>query len=65
MSAQTVHKLYWDFEREERWLNGKAAQGENLIRYRWGTYTFEQGAPGEWTYRIELLPESALPGVHG
>lgn len=58
MSTHTVHKLYWDFEKEERWLNNQAAQGDNLIRYRWGTYTFEKGVPGEWIYRIELLPES-------
>jgi len=58
MSTRTVHKLYWDFEKEEAWLNEQAAQGENLVRYRWGTYTLEQGAPGEWIYRIELLPES-------
>jgi len=58
MSTHIAHKLYWDFEKEEAWLNDKAAQGENLVRYRWGTYTFEQGAPREWIYRIELLPES-------
>ncbi|HEY5549385.1 MAG TPA: DUF2812 domain-containing protein [Coriobacteriia bacterium] len=59
MSTRTVHKLYWDFEKEERWLNEMAARGLNLVRYRWGTYTLEQGTPGEWTYRIELLPEVA------
>lgn len=59
MSTQAVHRLYLDFEKEERWLNEMAAKGLDLVRYRWGTYTFEQAEPGEWIYRIELLPESA------
>ena len=56
MTTKTVHKLYWDFEKEERWLNEMSAKGLNLVRYRWGTYTFETGAPGQWIYRLELLP---------
>jgi len=56
MSAKTIHKLYWDFEKEERWLNDMSAQGLNLVHYSWGTYTFETGPAGEWIYRLELLP---------
>jgi hypothetical protein len=58
VSATTIHKLYWDFEKEERWLNEMAAKGLDLVGYSWGTYRFEHGTPGEWTYRIELLPET-------
>lgn len=53
----TVRKLYWNFEREEAWLNEMAARGLSLIAYRWGTYTFEHTEPGRWIYRLELLPE--------
>jgi hypothetical protein len=59
MIARRVHKLFWDFEKEERWLNEMAAQGLNLVRYRWGTYDFERGGPGEWIYRIQFLDDDA------
>lgn len=59
MSATTIHKLYWDFEKEELWLNDLAARGLALTDYCWGTYRFEQSAPGQWQYRIELLPQNA------
>ena len=58
MSVRTVHRLYYDFEREERWLNEQAAQGWNFVRYGWGGYRFEQGEPDAFVYRIELLPAS-------
>ena len=56
MSVKVVHRLYWDFEREERWLNEQAALGWHLVRYSLGGYRFEQGEPGAFIYRIELLP---------
>jgi hypothetical protein len=56
MTSKVVHRLYWDFEKEERWLNEMAAKGEDLVRYRLGSYHFERGEPGEWVYRIELIP---------
>lgn len=59
MTAVTVHRLYWDFEKEERWLNEMAAGGLNLIRHRWSTYRFERGTPGEWIYRIQFLDNDA------
>ncbi len=58
MNVTTKHRLYWDYEKEERWLNEMASKGLHLLRYSWGTYRFEQGTPGEWTYRIELLPQA-------
>jgi hypothetical protein len=56
MSGKVVHRFYSDYEKEERWLNEMASQGWHLVRYRLGGYHFEQGEPGEWIYRIELLP---------
>lgn len=56
MTNKVVHRLYWDFEKEERWLNEMAARGEDLVRYRPGSYHFEEGEPGAWVYRIQLLP---------
>ena len=59
MNVTTVRKLYWNFEKEERWLNEMAANGQALRHYSWGTYRFETSRPAEWTYRIELLPDVA------
>ncbi len=59
MSTETVRKLYWDFEKEERWLNEMAERGLSLVSYRWGTYEFEKSEPGEWVYRIQFLDEDA------
>jgi hypothetical protein len=58
MSDKTVFKLFWDFEKEERWLNEMAAKGLNLVNCGWGIYRFAAGRPGQWIYRIELLPRS-------
>lgn len=52
-----VHKLFINYEKEEKWLNEMAAKGYNFINYTIGTYTFEGGTPGEYIYRIELLKE--------
>lgn len=56
MSTKTVYRLHLDYEKEERWLNEMASRGWHLVRYRLGGYHFEQGEPGAWIYRIELLP---------
>jgi hypothetical protein len=63
MSGRVVHKLYWDFEREERWLNEMASEGWQLERYRLGRYQFGPGEPGAWIYRIELLPAALRSGA--
>lgn len=55
MSGRVVRRFYWDFEKEDRWLNEMAAQGWQLVRYSLGTYHFERGEAGRWVYRIELL----------
>jgi hypothetical protein len=56
MSGRVVHRLYWDYEKEERWLNEMASQGWHFSGHRLGGYHFDQGEPGAWIYRIELLP---------
>jgi len=56
MSGKVVYRFYSDYEKEERWLNEMASRGWHLVRYRLGGYHFEEGRPGTWIYRIELLP---------
>ena len=56
---QVIRKAYWNFEKEERWLNRLAAQGLALTDYSWCRYVFEETQPGEYIYRIELLDHHA------
>lgn len=55
-----VRKLFtaWDFEKEEAWINEMATNGKALVNYSIFTYTFEDCAPGEYIYRLELLERS-------
>ncbi|MEL7603480.1 MAG: DUF2812 domain-containing protein [Bacillota bacterium] len=50
-----IRKAYWNFIREEDWLNRLAAQGLALTDYSWCRYVFEDSQPGEYIFRIELL----------
>lgn len=50
-----VCKAYWDFEREERWLNDMSAKGLALTDYSWCRYVFADAPKGQYLYRIELL----------
>jgi hypothetical protein len=50
-----VRKMFWDYEKEERWLNEKSAKGLMLTEYSWCRYVFTEGSANEYTYRIELL----------
>jgi len=56
---QIIRKIYYNFEKEERWLNSLAAKGLALTDYSWCRYVFEDKTPGEYTYRIELLDHLA------
>ena len=50
-----VRKAFWDYEKEEKWLNEMSAKGMALTDYSWCRYVFEEAQPNEYTYRIELL----------
>lgn len=53
----TVHKVFsiGAFEKEEQWLNQMAAKGMILTDVGFCKYVFEEGTPGEYIYRLELL----------
>lgn len=53
----TIYKWFWvwDFDKEEQWLNHMAEKGLHLIDIGWCRYLFEEGIPGEYTVRLELL----------
>lgn len=55
-----VFKMFVDFEKEEQWLNEMSAKGLQLSSYYFGQYVFEDGKPGEYTYRLELMESHPL-----
>lgn len=54
-----VRKAYWNYEKEEKWLNEMSAKGLALTDYSWCRYVFAECTPGEYIYRIELLKNSS------
>lgn len=50
-----VRKAYWNYEKEEKWLNEMSAKGMALTDYSWCRYVFTETSNNEYTYRIELL----------
>ena len=47
----------WQFDEEENWINEMAEAGWNLTKVGFAKYTFEDGTPGEYQYRLEFLGE--------
>ncbi|GAA0180146.1 hypothetical protein SH2C18_28920 [Clostridium sediminicola] len=54
-----VRKAYWNYEKEENWLNEMCAKGYALVDYSWCRYVFEKCEEGEYIYRLELLEKPA------
>lgn len=50
-----VRKAFWDYEKEEKYLNSMSARGLALTDYSWCRYVFEDASPGKYIYRLELL----------
>ena len=52
-----LHKWFWvwDYDKEEKWLNQKAAEGLALVATGICRYEFEDCERGEYLYRLELL----------
>ncbi len=50
-----VVRMFGDFEKEEKWLNEMSAKGLQLVSVSPPQYVFEEGEPGEYIYRLELL----------
>ena len=59
---RTTRKWFWvwDYDKEEEWLNKMAAMGLAMTGVGFARYTFKEGAPGEYIYRLQLLEN--LPG---
>lgn len=55
----TVRRVFfaWDYDKQIAWLNEMAGKGLNLVKVSFNKYVFEQGTPGEYSYRIEWLKQ--------
>jgi len=55
-----IHKVFfiWDYEKEEKWINEMAAKGLLLTDVGFCRYVFEEGTPGAYQYRLQMLPNS-------
>lgn len=60
--TRTTRKWFWvwDYDKEEKWLNKMAAMGLAMTGVGFARYTFKEGVPGEYVYRLQLLEN--LPG---
>ncbi|GLC86878.1 DUF2812 domain-containing protein [Lysinibacillus piscis] len=50
-----IYRFFVDYEKEEAWVNEMAAQGWHLEKAILFYFIFEQGQPGEYIYRNELV----------
>lgn len=50
-----VWRPYWDYQKEERWLNSMMAKGFALKDYSWCRYVFEEAPAGAYVYKLDLL----------
>ncbi|MBR2483282.1 MAG: DUF2812 domain-containing protein [Oscillospiraceae bacterium] len=54
---QTIRKTFfiWNFREEEQWINEMSEQGLHLVDAGRFRYVFEEGEPGAYRYRLELM----------
>jgi len=55
MRSKVNKFMFFNFEKEETWLNEMASKGIEFVDYSFFKYQFEEGLPGRYTYRIEFL----------
>lgn len=56
---RVVHKLFWNWDKEEEWLNAMSANGLALANCSFCRYAFEKTPPGEYIYRLKMLDDDA------
>ena len=48
-------RLYYDIDKEERFLNKMSKNGYGFIKYFAGFYTFKKISPNQYTYRVDFI----------
>lgn len=58
-------KMFFDYSKEEAWLNAMALQGWSLVGIdALGRYCFKQGDPYAWNYRIDYRTFKSMQGFN-
>lgn len=50
-----IYKVFFDYQKEEVWINEMASKGLSLIAYSPFRYVFEKTEKAQYTFKIELL----------
>lgn len=53
--GQIVWRIFFNHEKEEKFLNDMSKRGLAFTKYRLGRYMFQDAPKGEYIYRLELL----------
>ena len=48
-------RLYYDKDKEEKFLNNMSKRGYELVNFFLGLYSFRKCEPNEYTHRIDLI----------
>jgi len=59
----TTFKFFYNYEKEERWINSMSAKGMALVDYFWTRYVFEEDEPGKYIYKIEFLDKMGSKNI--
>jgi len=59
----TTFKFFYNYEKEERWINSMSAKGMALVDYFWARYVFEEEDPGKYIYKIEFLDKMGSKNI--
>ena len=59
----TTFKFFYNYEKEERWINSMSAKGMALVDYFWTRYVFEEETPGKYIYKIEFLDKMGSKNI--
>jgi len=59
----TTFKFFYNYEKEERWINSMSAKGMALVDYFWTRYVFEEEEPGKYIYKIEFLDKMGSKNI--
>lgn len=54
-----IWKVFYNYEKEEKWLNSMSAKGLSLEDYWWTRYVFRECDSDKYIYRIEMLEHRA------
>lgn len=57
-------RLYYDKDKEEKFLNEMSSKGYAMKKFILGFYTFEKTKPNEYTYRVDLIRDKTQKELH-